>query len=495
MKQMKTLLTAALCGLFSVSAFAWPDNLFFIGSPFGGEWSLDARSEAFTKDADDPTIFYYDGYIGYPTHEVNDKERGLFKIVDGPAWNGFHPAGSSNYMLSMDDVNKTLQMKTTADYNNGTDPGDTKWGLPADHSMDGWYNIKFTTAPGNRTMTITSFTKAESQFTQGLFLMGGPFVNNGEGTDWLKYNNFVRMERDRDNADLFHFRGYMERAQWGNEPGMFKILTKHGWGTEFHPGESNVALTSYTIGQAQTMTLDGNDTKWELPENGSGNGYWEFTVDPVNKTMTVNSFTHDFDYFTEMYLVGAAMPGGWEAADAVTMTRTSRGVYTWTGTVKAGDFKVIRKKNFSSGCYVANTENEAIVLGTANNLKYERNYMLHGSGNDYKFVIGEADANKEVTITMDLNTMTLLVEEAKNPGTGIDGIEAQLATVYVQGGQLFIDGEAGVDYTAAVYSLDGREVSRAAFTGSTAIALPQGSYVVTLANPVTGRTSTTKVVL
>ena len=96
---------------------------------------------------------------------------------------------------------------------------------------------------------------------------------------------------------------------------------------------------------------------------------------------------------------------------------------------------------------------------------------------------------------MDLNTMTLLVEEAKNPGTGIDGIEAQLATVYVQGGQLFIDGVAGTDYTASVYSLDGREVSRAAFTGNSEIALPQGSYVVTLANPATGRTSTTKVVL
>lgn len=490
MKQMKTLLTAALCGLFSVSAFAWPDNLYFVGGPFGGEWSKDC-AVALEKDANDPTIFYYEGYIGYPTHS-HGGEPAEFKIVDGLSagiWNGFHPAGSTNYTLSAEDVNKPLQMKTTADGD-----GDTKWSMPADHSMDGWYSITLTTAEGNRTMTITSFTKAESQFSTGLFLMGGPFVNNGESTDWLKYNNFVRMERDRDNADLFHFRGYMERAQWGKEPGMFKILTKHNWGTEFHPGASNVALTSYTVGQAQTMTLDGNDTKWELPENGSGNGYWEFTVDPVNKTMTVNKFTHDFDYFTEMYLVGAAMPGGWEAADAVTMARTSRGVYTWTGTVKAGDFKVIRKKNFSSGCYVANTENEAIVLGTANNLKYERNYMLHGSGNDYKFVIGEADANKEVTITMDLNTMTLLVEEAKNPSTGIDGIEAQLATVYVQGGQLFIDGVAGTDYTASVYSLDGREVSRAVFTGNAEIALPQGSYVLTL-TPAAGQPQTVKVAL
>ena len=491
MKQMKTLLTAALCGLFSVSAFAWPDNLFFVGGPFGGDWSLDGRSEAFTKDANDPTIFYYDGYIGYPKYNNGDTP-GEFKIVDGPAWNGFHPAEAVNYTLSMSDVGKELKMLASDEK-----LADTKWVVPSDHSMDGWYTIKFTTASGNRTMTITNFTAAASDYTPGLLMMGGPFVNSGSSTDWLVYDNYVRMERDRDNANLFHFRGYMERAQWGSASGDFRFLARHGWAEQWRPGDQSVALTSYPLKQPQSMVLrsDGADTNWQLPEDGSGNGYWEFTVDPGNLTITVDSFVHDFDYFTEMYLVGAAMPGGWEAADAVTMTRTSRGVYTWTGTVKAGDFKVIRKKNFSSGCYVANTENEAIVLGTANNLKYERNYMLHNSGNDYKFVIGEADANKEVTITMDLNTMTLLVEEAKNPGTGIDGIEAQLATVYVQGGQLFIDGMAGTDYTAAVYSLDGREVSRAAFTGSTAIALPQGSYVVTLANPATGRTSTTKVVL
>lgn len=491
---MKTLLTAVLCGLFSVSAFAWPDNLYFVGGPFGGEWSLDARSLAFEKDANDPTIFHYEGYIGYPTYN-NEDTPGEFKIVDGPAWNGFHPSGTTNYTLSISDVSKALPMVASDERQ-----ADTKWVLPADHSMDGWYDITVSTASGARTFTINSFKAAQSQWSGGMFLMGGPFCNEASA-DWLVYGNFVIMERDKDNPDIFHFKGYMERNQWGEAPGDFRFMYRHGWYEQLRPGDSSVALTSYPIGQPQTIyTSASGDTNWQLPEDGSGNGYWDFTLDPAKLTLTVNEFIHDFDYFKEMYLYGEAFNGWDDPAVATALTSTERGVYTWTGTVKEGAFKVNRTKSAFGGAYVALEADKALALGESVAVTYEKNYnhpLAQGVGkaNDYKFVIPVDAVGKDVTLTLDLNAMTLTLAEAgENPGTGIDGIEAQLATVYVQGGRLFIDGVAGADYTASVYGLDGREVNRTAFTGNAEIALPQGSYVLTL-TPAAGQPQTVKVAL
>lgn len=473
MKQVKTFLLAVFCSVFSMSAFAWPDAMFFVGGPFAGEWSLDTRL-AFEKDADDPTVFHYEGYIGYPTYHNGDTP-GEFKIVDGPAWNGFHPKGTANYTLSTNDVGKALPMGAT------DENSDTKWVLPDDHSMDGWYDITITTAVGNRTFTINSFTQAKSDYTVGLFIMGGPFVNDANGsTDWLVYNNFVRMERDRENPDIFHYKGYIERSQWGNEPGCFKILMRHGWGDELHPGEQNVALTSYPLNEAQTIAYGGADTKWELPEDGSANGYWDFTVDPKNLTFTVNEFIHDFDYFQEMYLVGTAVSAGWNFENPEILVKKSRGVYEWTGTLSAGSFKILKHKDDFGGSYVATTSDEAVVLGTPNTLKYEKNYSMHNSGNDYKFVIGSADAGKEVTITVNLVDKTVVINPKQNQGTGLQQSAENPVSVYAASGKIFVRNEAGQKCTATVFSIDGRQIKQVSFCGNYETALPQGSYIVRL---------------
>lgn len=481
MKQVKTLLVAALCSVFGLSAFAWPDNMYFVGGPFGGDWSLDSRSEAFEKDADDPTVFYYKGYIGYPTYN-DGNTPGEFKIIDGPAWNGFHPAQATNYVLSKEDIGKALPMLASDEK-----LGDTKWVLPEDHSMDGWYEIKLTTAVGNRTFTIERFTPAQSDYTVGLFIYGGPFVNNSGSTDWLVYNNYARMERDQDNPNLFHYKGYIERSQWGGAPGDFRFALRHGWHEQLRPGEQSIALTSYPVGEPQTIfTTASGDTNWQLPEDGSANGYWDFTVDPKNLTFTVNEFIHDLDYFTEMYLVGNAVPAGWNAENPEVMQKSGRGVYTWTGVLaapvadQAYDFKFLRRKSWSGGCYVANTENEAVSLGTSAAVKYEKNYTMHNSGNDYKFTLDPACAGKEVTVTLDLNAKTLLVTE--NVGTGVDAVEALQAQVFAAEGKVMVSGLEGEDYTASIFTLDGRQVAACSFNGRTEVALSQGCYVVTVRN-------------
>ena len=168
------------------------------------------------------------------------------------------------------------------------------------------------------------------------------------------------------------------------------------------------------------------------------------------------------------------------------MQKSERGVYTWTGVLaapvadQAYDFKFLRRKSWSGGCYVANTENEAVALGTSATVKYEKNYMMHNSGNDYKFTLDPACAGKEVTVTLDLNAKTLLVTE--NVGTGVDAVEALQAQVFAAEGKVMISGLEGEDYTASIFTLDGRQVAACSFNGRTEVALSQGCYVVTVRN-------------
>lgn len=498
MKQIKTLLIAALCGVCGGAMAQTPENLYIIGGPFNpnraGNWVF-RDIVPLEKDATNPAVFYYRGYIGYNTF---GDEPGNFKILNNNnAWTGYHPdiADNGTVQIGASVVGQALKMRL--------DGADSKWCIPEDRSGDGYYSIKIDTEA--LTFTVESFTAASCpDIPVGIFLIGGPWIDTDY--NWGNVECTYRMERDDEDPYVFHFRDYMERNQWGTDPGNFKILiNKRAWGNELHPGDDtqDVVLTSYAIGTAQTITnqtKSPGDKKWILPEDGSGNGYWDFTVDVKDLTFTVNQFVQDLDYFKEMYLYGDAFNGWGDPSVAEVLTSSERGVYTWTGTAKAGTFKVNRTKSAFKGAYVALEADKQLVLGEAVPVTYEKNYAHEGAveagkANDYKFVISADAAGKEVTLTLNLNNNTITLAEAgENPGTGVEAVEAQLATVYVQGGQLFIDGMAGTDYTASVYSLDGREVNRTAFTGNAAITLPQGSYVLTL-TPAAGQPQTVKVAL
>lgn len=523
MKQIKTLLIAALCGVCGGLFAQTPENLYIIGGPFKGycpggdlNWrKLDCVQ--LERDAENPAVFYFRGFMAYnKTVTRNGKAvslPGSFKFIDSTAegsWNGFHP-GAADLTLTTEMIGQEQTMVPTSG-----NP-DTKWVLPEDGSMDGKYEIVLDTE--KKTFTLKSFDHVDLYIPVGLYFVGGPWIDTDYA--WSGPDNVIKMVRDSENQNTFHYRGYIESNQWGNERGAFKILVNtNTWDDQIMPDNAVDLLSLYESKGEAAITRRGGqpDNKFSIPEADpaapataipAGNGYWDFTLTINNEgkgTFKVNNFIPELEYHQELYLWGAAF-AGWEADKKQAMTRTETGKYTWTGVINAGEFKLPRMTDPFAGTYVATPGNITVALDQAYPLAYEKNYAHdaenHDEGQidenkrtDAKFVVPEDLAGKEVTVSVDLNAMTLtLAEAAENPGTGIDGIEAQLATVYVQGGQLFIDGVAGTDYTASVYSLDGREVSRAAFTGNAEIALPQGSYVVTLANPATGRTSTTKVVL
>lgn len=499
MKKIKLLFVAACCSTFGSIFAQVPENLYIIGGTFNGnkndtefvaEWR---KADALLLENAGDGVFYYRGYIGSNLTKGGEPFGPLynqFKFVingdDNGIWDGYHPKGA-NQEVGAAQVGTTFEMTT-----DGT--GDLQWYVAADGSSDGYYVLRIDTKA--MTFKVESYTKAETEFTVGLFLIGGPFIEGD--LDWSERVDAVRMERDASNPDVFHYRGIMEYNLYGSEPGNFKILVNgRTWEDELHPaGDANVSmldLVNEPSGLARRISYNGPDNKWFLPEDGSGNGYWDFTVDAKNMTFTVNEFVPLLDYLTEIFLTGEPF-GGFIEDNPEVMQKTDRGIFQWTGKVAAGRFKFLRQRKFWAPSYMATVENDPVTLGTAKPVKYVKNYTVPESGNDWLFVINENDANKEVTITLDLEKMEMSVEEKTSTPTDVKQAETNLTKIYASAGHIILSGITSENYHTNIFSIDGKCVYQGTFTGKTEIALPQGCYIVSLAGK-TGYTLNTKVVL
>ena len=501
MKQLKLFLVAALCSAFTISfAQETPSELYIIGGVFNAnrndadfptEWR---KADAIALENAGDGVFYYRGFIGSnltnggePFGPLYNQFKFVLDGTDNNLWDGYHPKGA-NQEIGLAQVGASYEMTT-----DGT--GDYQWYVAADGSSDGYYELRIDTKA--MTFKVEKYTKAETEFTVGLFLIGGPFIQGD--LDWSERVDAVRMERDAENPDVFHYKGVLEYNLYGSEPGNFKILVNgRQWEDELHPsGDANVSMLDLKEQGQATLTRRINyntpDSKWTLPEDGSGNGYWDFTVDAKNLTIKVNDFVPSLDYFTEMYLTGEPF-GGFIEDSPMVMARTERGVYQWTGTCQSGRFKFLRQRKFWAPSYMATVENDPVTLGEPRPVMFVKNYTVPESGNDWLFVLGEADAGKLVTVTLDLNKMEMLVEEAANPGTGVASTEALQAAVYASDGLVHIAGVAGEAYTVQVFSLDGSRVQATTCSGGMEMALPAGAYIVSLADAA-GSTVNTKVVL
>lgn len=111
--------------------------------------------------------------------------------------------------------------------------------------------------------------------------------------------------------------------------------------------------------------------------------------------------------YTQVYLIGGAAPNGWDNNKAEYMTPVStteeNAIFTWTGPLKASDFKFINTLGTWQPSFNAPTENEPIELGKSHNLVYNE------SGNDHKFMLSESGF---YTVTVDLKKLTMVVEKA-----------------------------------------------------------------------------------
>lgn len=103
--------------------------------------------------------------------------------------------------------------------------------------------------------------------------------------------------------------------------------------------------------------------------------------------------------YSALYLVGDATTVGWDAGNAIEMTETESGVYTWTGPLyrrnNDGYLKFLTVKGNWNNVYSSQTDGEELSAGEHNLTHYD------GSTNNNLRVIGDG------TYTLEVNTNTL----------------------------------------------------------------------------------------
>lgn len=111
--------------------------------------------------------------------------------------------------------------------------------------------------------------------------------------------------------------------------------------------------------------------------------------------------------YTQVYLIGGAVPNGWANDKAEAMTLVSAddesAIFTWTGPLNASDFKFINALGTWNPAFTATTENESIELEKEHKLVYNDDA-------DNKFTLSKAGF---YTVTIDLKKLTIVVAEAK----------------------------------------------------------------------------------
>ncbi|HET7733314.1 MAG TPA: hypothetical protein VFK73_05685, partial [Paludibacter sp.] len=186
-------------------------------------------------------------------------------------------------------------------------------------------------------LTVIAVMFFTSMFAQpaNVYLIGGPVNKNNP--NWL-LNQKVELTKDANNPSIFYYKGYLAYNWRGDERGNIKFLVGDTWNDAFHPNTADNQLLTGTT----SMRQNGDDTKWFIPADRSGDGYYELTFNTQAMTLTVDLFRHDLNP-EKIYAVGGSMPCGWNnnAPEVLTRANPTVAVYTWTGIMNSGDFKFL----------------------------------------------------------------------------------------------------------------------------------------------------------
>ena len=317
--------------------------------------------------------------------------------------------------------------------------------------------------------------------TGRLYLHGGP-VNLG--MNW-EAQDAILLEQDLANASIFWYKGDLRYNELGSERGNIKLLRGRGWGENYHPDAvGNVALLD-ALNNPMKMRLNGDDNKWFIPSDRSGDGYYEIKVDMVNITIEVVKFEPNIVASEDIlpraiFACGTALPCGFPTDNKtpIQLNAVSEGVYSWAGMITAGELKFQKRRGSYMYAYMPLTNGQELVPGQEYPVEYVENY-LNGSHPDNKFTVSEANAGIN-TLSIDLNTMTAWLGERPDV-TKVETVEGTEVTCYSNDGKLYLSTPAVGEMQVRVFGVDGRLVAERSFESTTDIALPTGSYIVALA--------------
>lgn len=176
--------------------------------------------------------------------------------------------------------------------------------------------------------------------------------------------------------------------------GELKFLNQKDFGAGYGASVSNDPING--AGVYTLKALDGDDLKFAVTLDKATEFDVTANIVAGSLSLTATGVEPEVVYPAKLYIIGPAV-GGWSWDDyGQEMTTLEEGVYTWKGTLLAGEMKFFEQPNFDAVAYGA-TEAGKVMSADG---EYDIVKLID---NDYKF-IAPAD---NVTLTVNLKTMKL----------------------------------------------------------------------------------------
>ena len=262
----------------------------------------------------------------------------------------------------------------------------------------------FTAGPDNKwkvetpgiyrlTFNLKDWTVA-AEYT-GEFKPASKLYMIGEATKggW-SWDAATEIVADAANDNLFVWEGELAR-------GTFKAAREKDFGAPFYrPASSGVTVSKSGVSAYNMVFTTEPDDQWEVTEAGN----YRLTFN--TESMTFEAVYLDGEEQAKpLYMIGSATAGGWSLDDATVLTAVSGkdGVYTWTGTLKQGEFKCSFEKDFGAAFYRPSAENCTVSKSGVSAAD-----MIYRAGDpDYKWNV--VDEGK-YEITLDTKGLTISVK-------------------------------------------------------------------------------------
>ena len=243
-----------------------PNNMYIMGGPFNGNatnWLLQDAVEL-ERDNENPFIFYYKGDIRY--NPLGD-ERGSFKILQGRSWgdSNYHPDAPSDVSLA-----QASKMRLGGN--------DNKWTIPADRSLDGYYEIKIDVL--NLTISVEKFTHNIEETSHTVYIAGDAMP--------CGWNNENPVAMQKIEKGIFQWQGKASSGQ-------FKFLQRRNlWHRCYVATSVDRQVFSnkeYDVVFEENYAIQGNDYKFVIPEEGEHH----FTLNLNTMKLRVESQTTEIE--------------------------------------------------------------------------------------------------------------------------------------------------------------------------------------------------------
>lgn len=208
-----------------------------------------------------------------------------------------------------------------------------------------------------------------------LYLLGDATPNGWDN------NNPTPMTKNGNDPGVFSWQGQLKSGE-------LKFLTTVGqWLPSYQKGADDNSVVIRT-------DFSQPDDKFRI-ETG---GLYSVTVDVIELTIDVTAL--EASPYNELWIVGSAVPKGWDIdnADAMRQDPTDPFIFTFNEMLVAGEFKIATAKNWGALFYRPTSADQPVT---------ETSVQLSAGDPDFKWNITEAGAYK---ITLDLRENTINIK-------------------------------------------------------------------------------------